>query len=771
MAIVTLVTVCAVLFARSPNREQKALAETRRTLRQQGFKTDLADFDFSTSDELRARAAVLGTTSRAALTNRSRPEPILGEAPAFMRPVEPDAAIVVWKLDKLDDYSGRDLWPELRDRLTTNQTRIAAARQASLSGPIRFEPIGGPGMNALLPYLAEFKNLVATFGAQTILALHDGDMDSAWTNLHAAGRFATVYVPEPIEISHLVRFACGAIAYDITWNALQSGNWADGQLAELQREWESADFFNGLPETAAHSRAGSAAMCRMERREPLEMSWIFKEVVRSPRSGLSLFADQWRRIQYRHHGSFEDEKNILLYYRDREVELRRAVQSPSWADMRQLPGVTNYVPFQSKPPSRIQTLLNQRQLMLGMQGRGLGILARASEAETRRRLLVTAIALERFHGRHGSYPKTLSELAPEWLKNPPVDFMDGQPIRYRLTDDGHFVLYSVGLDGVDNGGEMRRPRRASPGGAPYEDPREFGFRQGVDLVWPRPASAAEVAAFRRAQINAERERANQAEDFAATEQWRRTARRQAETGKILAAKPLAQSKEPSYRGHPLAEVLRNETALGTNKLTLDELLTLKQVITGAEPEIVTFEVPMAHEVVTNLGELSLFIDPSKDEDSDEGCNVGWLECHRATNGNCQLVWNTIYESPGKHALQMGLALNGPASRDEGLFLGPPAPFVVSNLCQFSLSSAHFERDLGVTLHAKLPEPDGAYAIELKATGGPLVRTFTGSTSNGVIKVHWDLTDERGIKCTNDSFDSVFRITLPDSGRSQTMKGP
>ena len=201
------------------------------------------------------------------------------------------------------------------------------------------------------------------------------------------------------------------------------------------------------------------------------------------------------------------------------------------------------------------------------------------------------------------------------------------------------------------------------------------------------------------------------------------------------------------------------------------MLTLKQVTTGEEPEIVTFEVPISHQVLTNLGGLGLFIDPLADEDSDEGCNVGWLECRRATSGNCLLVWNTIYESPGKHALQMGLALNAPGNHAEELFFGPLVPFVVSNLCQFSLSSAHFERDLGVTLHAKLPEPDGVYVIQLKAPGGPPVRTFSGSTSDGVIKVHWDLTDERGIKCTNDSFDSVFRITLPDSGRSQTMKGP
>jgi hypothetical protein len=46
-----------------------------------------------------------------------------------------------------------------------------------------------------------------------------------------------------------------------------------------------------------------------------------------------------------------------------------------------------------------------------------------------------------------------------------------------------------------------------------------------------------------------------------------------------------------------------------------------------------------------------------------------------------------------------------------------------------------------------------------------------STSNGVIRAHWDLIDDHGNRCTNESIDSVFQVTLPGSGRSQTLKGP
>jgi hypothetical protein len=256
----------------------------------------------------------------------------------------------------------------------------------------------------------------------------------------------------------------------------------------------------GLPETEAFARAGAADMCQRERREPLDSSFIFRVLFRSPRNAWQGLIGHWDRIRYRHNGSYEDERGLLLYYRDREIQVRRAVQAPTWAEMRALPGVTNMVRFQSKYRSRVQTMLNLRQVSTGFAGRGQGLLGRAAEAEARRRVLITAIALERYRGRHGGYPKTLQELVPELLQSPPVDFMDGQPLRYRLTEDGHFVLYSVGLDCVDHGGDMRRPRAREM----LLDARAARFRsqQATDLVWPRPASAAAAALQHQAEKQA-----------------------------------------------------------------------------------------------------------------------------------------------------------------------------------------------------------------------------------------------------------------------------
>ena len=259
-----------------------------------------------------------------------------------------------------------------------------------------------------------------------------------------------------------MRYACAAISYNATWQVLQASPWDDNRLAKLQHEWESVDLFKGLPETEAFARACHVAMCQLERQQGLgPMGIKVNQVFHSPRDAWYGLDAYWRRMRYLHHGSYEDEKALLLYHRDRERELRRAVQASNWLEMRQLPGATNKAPFQSKQPSRVQSMINMRQISLGYLRQGYGLLGRAAETEARRRLIITAIALERYRGRHGSYPGTLQVLVPELLPKPPLDFMDGKPLRYRVTGDGHFVLYSVGLDCVDNGGRMRPSRSAT----------------------------------------------------------------------------------------------------------------------------------------------------------------------------------------------------------------------------------------------------------------------------------------------------------------------
>ncbi len=430
LGVALAVVIGFLLFGRG-NGAQRELEQTKQRLRAQGYRIALGDFNLSTSEDERRRAAQLGLTSPAVMgypvPGMLRPAPALREPLQLMKAAGKDVALVAWSQKTGPENGQEDIWSQMRDALRTDNEKFEAARQAAISGPIRFEPIGRGSPSPLMPYLAACRQLETTFASETLLALHDGDFAAAWTNLLASTCFVTAYTPEPIEIAHLVRMGCERIAYETLWNALQSHEWTDAQLAELQSRWEHVDFWSGLPDTAAYTRASMAAAMEQDRRQPLSLGMPLKQALMSPRYTLPSLLNYWHQVQYRNQGSYIDEKALLLEFCDREAGLKKAVQASSWIEMRKYAVVTNVVSLNARSPSPAYAMMRLGQIATRTRGRGQGLLGQAAEAESRRRLMVTALALERYRIRHGKYPGELRALAPEFLKAEPIDFMDETP--------------------------------------------------------------------------------------------------------------------------------------------------------------------------------------------------------------------------------------------------------------------------------------------------------------------------------------------------------
>jgi hypothetical protein len=121
------------------------------------------------------------------------------------------------------------------------------------------------------------------------------------------------------------------------------------------------------------------------------------------------------------------------------------------------------------------------------------LLLKAATRETCQNMTVTAIALKRYELRHHQLPATLADLTPDLLIAIPTDCMDGHPLRYRPNPDGTYLLYSVGLNGVDDGGNP--VIKDLPISWYYDGRVNWQDHRAPDWVWPQPATEEQVRAY------------------------------------------------------------------------------------------------------------------------------------------------------------------------------------------------------------------------------------------------------------------------------------
>jgi hypothetical protein len=92
------------------------------------------------------------------------------------------------------------------------------------------------------------------------------------------------------------------------------------------------------------------------------------------------------------------------------------------------------------------------------------------QVEAKNRLLQADLAIHIYQREHGRWPQSLAELTPGILPEVPLDPYSGQPLIYR-PHEKRFDLYSVGPDGVDDGGELLHPAIGA---------HEVGYDLGLD---------------------------------------------------------------------------------------------------------------------------------------------------------------------------------------------------------------------------------------------------------------------------------------------------
>jgi hypothetical protein len=144
--------------------------------------------------------------------------------------------------------------------------------------------------------------------------------------------------------------------------------------------------------------------------------------------------------------------------------------------------------YEAQHPSPWKTIEQDkfRYLMVRMVVPDLDSLAWTCERmEVSRDGVLLGIALELFHRKEGRYPETLAELSPKYMAEIPVDPMNGEPLKYRVTENGPLV-YSVGTNHKDDGGKPTQEVWNGQNWLSNSAEREQPQYQGDWVLWPMP---------------------------------------------------------------------------------------------------------------------------------------------------------------------------------------------------------------------------------------------------------------------------------------------
>lgn len=407
------------------------------------------------------------------------------DPPPFLRFVEPGRAEVIIRSAGWSNYvtKGTNTWADAETWLDQSAEGLEALRDALRKPAFNGNLDYSLGFKLLLPHLTEFKKGAQLMNTAALADLRAGSIEDALINLQAACEMDRVLKDEPLLISQLVRIAMDTITLNTVWQFLNSREWSDGELIQMQTmlppparaaamakslEMERALALHGLEEV----RRGEMDMADLEWLDqpgfgPRDASDFFGQVLQRP--GVILTIPIARPVWK---FAFFDE-SVAHYLGTAQQMIESARKSVVSNSQRSYDFVMLNV-------DEDVSLTNERirhwftYMILPALEKSL---FRSFRLETQQSLTSAAIALQRYRFKHGKYPTTLTELLPEFLPGVPLDYMNGQPLRYLLKEDGNFVLYSVGDDGVDDGGDPR-PSEAKK--------KMVSLFDGRDYVWPEP---------------------------------------------------------------------------------------------------------------------------------------------------------------------------------------------------------------------------------------------------------------------------------------------
>jgi hypothetical protein len=362
---------------------------------------------------------------------------------------------------KTDLKSREAAAPVVLEGMKTNEYYFAELRQASARPYSRFFiDYNHDPYQISLAHLSRVKQACQHLNLQACAELAASQPDKALGDVKLMLYLTDSIKTDPFLICYLVRVACIQLAVQAVWEGLAEHRWTESQLPELESCLQNYDFPNDLARVLKPERAYGVGMVAVIEKKGLSEvdGFDYVNLFAAPGTALELGA-RVRKASLNLLGKiapagwFDWER--LHYSAFFDMETEGVVDS---ATGRILPGRQAFNDAEvvrqllRDLPMPLAFILHHQAVAAAGGPTIPATFSKAAIAQTVVNQAATACALERYRLANGQFPDKLEALAPQFISRLPDDVLTGQPYKYRRTDDGKFVLYSVGWNEKDDGG-------------------------------------------------------------------------------------------------------------------------------------------------------------------------------------------------------------------------------------------------------------------------------------------------------------------------------
>lgn len=349
--------------------------------------------------------------------------------------------------------------------LVLNEKPLAVVIEA-VKRPDYYNPIlsrkdrtgDGSLIGALMPSVQKSREIASALCARAMLRVAEGKFDDAWADLLAAHRLARLVGRGGTLIEGLVGYYIDALASEAELAYLEAAPLTGKQVLARLRDLQALPPVSPMADKidVAGRYVCLDALLNLTRRGVVnELAGDGGKL--SPEEIKALAALDWAPVV----------KNITAFYDRMAAALRlktrterQAACARIQADLEALAraagnskNVLKDVLLGKDPGKDVAKGIGD--VLLGLMAPAIGRVQDAYDRVEQFRLnQLVAFALAAYRADHNKYPDKLDDLAPAYLKAVPGDLFSGKPLVYRPDAKG-YLLYSVGVNGQDDGGRWR----------------------------------------------------------------------------------------------------------------------------------------------------------------------------------------------------------------------------------------------------------------------------------------------------------------------------